>query len=234
MTKKVRIASIFQSFNGEVTALHQGSLCTFIRLAGCNLRCKYCDTKYSQECNADTMHLTRMDLARKVFELPQRTARVTITGGEPLLQMDALEPVVDIFNILKIPVSVETNGTYIIPTKWFVHSWVVDCKLPGSGINPDLALRHYSDWVANLRDCDVIKFVVTNREDFEMAHELAKDLDRDRCRAAVAFSAASASIPDHVQLLNWMKEANLTHAILNVQLHKILFPNSGGGRENEV
>jgi len=171
---------------------------------------------------------------KEIFTLPHSTARVTITGGEPLLQRDPLDRLVDFLNYLDIPVSIETNGTLPIPYSWNVASWVVDCKLPGSGTPREVACKYYESWVTGLRKEDFIKFVITNRADFDEAVNIAHNLKRDSCRAGVAFSAASANVFGHTRLLEWLKEANLTHAILNVQIHKILFPGSGGGRESEV
>jgi organic radical activating enzyme len=170
---------------------------------------------------------------KAVFSLPLKTHRVTITGGEPLLQRRGVEILVELLNALKIPVSIETNGTYPIPKSWDVASWVIDCKLLGSGTPPAVATKHCEDWV-RLTKNDFIKFVVTDRKDFEMAHSLINDLTRDGCVANLALSAASASPEKHIQLLKWMQDANLTNTILNVQIHKLLFPNSGGGKDTEV
>lgn len=162
---KLNVQAIFDSIDGEENAFGgAGELTTFIRLKGCNLRCGYCDTKYSQEAKPENW--MTVDEAIQQIHFP----KVTITGGEPLLQKEALE---ELCNRLRYysnnkqysRVSIETNGS-ILPT-YFTHDirYVVDYKLPSSGVTKHMK----SSTFYALRYEDVIKFVISDIEDYEYA-----------------------------------------------------------------
>ena len=89
----MRIHSIFKSINGEVNKYHQGSICIFIRLAGCSLRCKYCDTVQAQSPDSGK-EMNIDEIINEVVKF-KNCYRITITGGEPLLQEAELEELVD-------------------------------------------------------------------------------------------------------------------------------------------
>jgi len=221
----MNVNEIFASVNGEVCAMYQGSLCTFIRLQGCNLKCSYCDTPQAQgnkgkRMSVDTVFETVQNLGNK---------NVTITGGEPLLQLDDLTRL-----CLKLVnngnrVSVETNGSVKLPEDistdphyevWKYVNLVVDYKLPSSEIEDKMFIDNFVnfDYASN----DFIKFVVGDANDFRKAKSVIR-----RCKSEyVKFAMSSVSgklTPE--ELLSWMmKEECLKQrgVILNLQLHKIL------------
>ncbi len=159
---KLNVQAIFDSIDGEVNAFDgAGQLATFIRLKGCNLHCGYCDTKYSQE-NKPENWMTIPEVLEKVH-----FPKVTITGGEPLLQMEAVYELCR-FLALRGDVSIETNGS-IVPI-YFSRDirYVMDCKTPSSGMHKQLNLEA----LRRMRDVDIIKFVIADRKDYVFAKEI--------------------------------------------------------------
>jgi len=162
---KLNIQSIFHSLDGEANAFDgAGQLCTFIRLKGCNLNCQYpCDTPQSIPSKPENWMTIDEIVEQVVFP------KVTITGGEPLLQKEGvkelcLELVEDHL------ISIETNGTIRPP---FGHSirYVMDYKLPSSGMEERMDPRAFSC----LREIDVIKFVISDWNDYNRALEVIKE-----------------------------------------------------------
>lgn len=120
-------AELFYSIQGE--GPRNGIPAVFLRLAGCNLQCSWCDTKYSWGRGIDT---PEAELAKKIQEY--HASGLVITGGEPLLQAAALE---QLLNLLpqNLFVEVETNGT-LPPTDFLtqrINQWNVSPKLPHAG-----------------------------------------------------------------------------------------------------
>lgn|SRR5690606_2307203 len=127
------VSEIFDSLQGEGPS--QGYPCTFLRLAGCNLACTWCDTEYS-------WNWTKYDVRKEAYTeaiatLAARLAaspRLVITGGEPLLQQRSLEQLLAQLPEA-LPIEVETNGT-IEPSSYLatrVAQWNVSPKLAHSG-----------------------------------------------------------------------------------------------------
>jgi len=217
----LKIFSIFSSMNGEVCNAHQGSLCTFIRLAGCNLRCEWCDTEYAQEEYVG-FQVNAMDILSLVKD--QGNKNITITGGEPMLQEEALESLLDILIFNGYNISVETNGSIpFIPQSSGIRrageiSYVVDYKLPSSG--EYLKMHHTTPW-NKLRYLDWIKFVIQDRLDYETARAFMKGM---RAKGSTVKFAMSP-ILDHLnanQLLEWLQQDRIFDVVISVQLHKLL------------
>src|SRR5271157_333482 len=100
----MQIAEIFKSLQGE--GKNQGRVCLFIRLAGCNLSCTWCDTKYARD-GGITMSLD--SVLEQVWRI--NPPYVCITGGEPLVQLDAIEPLLSSLHKRGTEIDLETNGT---------------------------------------------------------------------------------------------------------------------------
>ena len=79
---RLKVHSIFESISGEAGGFPQGSWCTFLRLSGCNLRCRWCDTPDAQEVEAQTLDMSVKEICDSVGIYKN----ILITGGEPLLQ----------------------------------------------------------------------------------------------------------------------------------------------------
>jgi len=210
----MKIYSIFPSISGEVDLYHQGRLTTFIRFSGCNCRCSYCDTKYALDINSGT-EMTPAEVMEKVKTIGIR--KITITGGEPLLQQDALFELTRLLWKDAYEISIETNGSFPL-YGYGVGSWVVDWKLPSSGESHKMNI----DIFEGLKSTDFIKFVIQDREDFNEAIAIKKILQsKESYQAKFAFSPMHG-VMDANTLINWLMREEAYDAILNVQLHKVL------------
>ncbi|KYZ75061.1 radical SAM protein [Anaerosporomusa subterranea] len=118
------IVEVFESLQGEGT--HSGIGATFVRLAGCNLRCSWCDTTHSFAVDKATTYTTGELIEAFSFKQPL----VVITGGEPTLH--DLGPLVRELHNRKKYVCIETNGTNPIPIEWGIN-WITVSPKPQSG-----------------------------------------------------------------------------------------------------
>lgn len=219
MKKALSVYSIFKSIDGECNSVGQGSLTIFIRLAGCNLRCQYpCDTPYSFKVDP-AMKMSIPDILKKVKSMYIK--KVTITGGEPLLQIR--DGLLDLITALKnngYRISIETNGSIM----WSrldlssIDCLVVDYKLPSSGMEDKMIPSvHFQD----LRKSDFIKFVIMDKPDFMRAIEIYNSFKSWGCAASFAFSPVHGGLSPSL-LLKWMMDRHLEDGILNIQIHKPL------------
>jgi 7-carboxy-7-deazaguanine synthase len=225
--RPMNINNIFSSINGEVSHLGQGSLCTFIRLQGCNLKpgCSYCDTLDAQDENEGRV-LSIKEIVKKVQSL--KSKNVTITGGEPLCQVDLLHTLVKDLHLLSYTISIETNGSYRIP-HWggLVQSWIADWKTPCSGMRKKM---NYSNF-QNLWEKDYVKFVLKDVYDWKDAIAVIKQFNKQKGTIgspSFAFSPMFRKDQPYTNVrtfVEWMKEDKTclkNNVILNLQLHKII------------
>lgn len=204
----VNVSEIFKSIQGEST--HAGRVCSFVRLAGCNLRCSYCDTEYAQHDGTEQTLESIVDEVRT-----HRTRLVEITGGAPLLQPET--PILcNRFLDLGYTVLVETNGTLDIGIVQPPVLRIVDIKCPSSGHDGSFLEKNFSCLVAG----DECKFVISDKSDFlwalavvyrEALHEIVQ----------VLFSPNMVQLSP-AELAAWIIEENAP-VRLGVQLHKLLW-----------
>ena len=215
-TDTLTISEIFDSIQGEST--WAGVPCTFIRLAGCHLRCKWCDTAYTFT-GGDK--LTQSQVLARVNDA-NRTI-VEVTGGEPLLQT-AVYPLLDALLVREHPVLLETSGSLdISKVPKEVHR-IVDMKAPSSGVVD----RNCYENLHLLDDRDEIKIVILDRVDYEWAKELVQSrLGQTRARAIV-FSPVQGRL-EPAKLSKWVLEDGLA-VRLGLQLHKIIWPDVERGK----
>ncbi len=206
---EVRVAELFESIQGEST--YSGLPCFFVRLAGCNLNCIYCDTP------AATMEGEPMTIDAVVAACrASRAPLIEITGGEPLHQAGFEALAEAICAACDKTVLVETNGTCDISPIPDGAIAIVDVKTPGSGMAGTFDEAN----MARLRPCDEVKFVLCDRHDYEWAAECVRLHDlASRC-AAVLFSPAWGQL-DPSQLADWLQADGLL-VRLQVQLHRVL------------
>jgi len=222
------INSIFNSIDGEVNHFGQGMLTTFIRLQGCNLNCKWpCDTPQAQSKlrTSENFELTPMEIIKQIKILGRK--KVTITGGEPLTQRKELLRLVEMipkFFGWDFPITIETNGSKSLKGISDVASWVVDYKLPSSGMEDSM---NY-DAFRYLNNRDVVKFVIQTKEDFNKATQTIEEIwpiSEDVMDFPLfAFSPVYKKITP-ARLLSWLNESpipKLYKTALNIQLHKII------------
>lgn len=150
----MRVAEVFRSLQGE--GKNQGRPTVFLRLAGCNLACAWCDTAYAREGGEE---LGADAVIERVRETAGPCRRLCVTGGEPLLQQEALLPLVAALASGGFAVEVETNGTVDFAPVQAHAAIAMDVKCPSSGESSDLSL------LARLRPGDAVKFVVADLAD---------------------------------------------------------------------
>ncbi len=158
----LEVSETFVSLMGEST--RAGLPAYFIRLTGCNLRCRYCDTPYAYE-GGSAMTVTA--LVEAALAQPHRLALVT--GGEPLLQAETPVLLADLVDA-GFTVCLETNGSLPIGSVDARVHRILDIKCPGSG------MAERNDWrnLDLLTSRDEVKFVVSDRSDFTWALEIIR------------------------------------------------------------
>jgi len=207
----LRVNEVFHSIQGESS--FAGWPCVFVRLTGCNLRCNYCDTRYAYDEGED-MSLPDVLLKVKAFDCPL----VEITGGEPLIQEEApglAEALLD----LGLRVLVETNGSCDISLIDSRCTRIVDLKCPSSG---QAGANDYGN-LGRLGDRDELKFVLSDREDYEFARDHVRRLKTGRrgTMIPIHFSPVFARM-DPGMLARWILDDRL-QVRLNLQLHKMIW-----------
>ncbi len=205
----MKICELFASIQGEST--YAGTPCTFIRLSGCNLRCSYCDTTYSYEEGAE----------QSIEEILERVRDaglnlVEITGGEPLLQHDEVVDLTKRLLDAGYKVLIETNGSVSIGSLDKRAIVIMDIKTPSSAMSEKNDLAN----LPSLKPNDEIKFVISNRSDYEWSKKMVLSHDLSK-RCTVLFSPAAGSIIPR-ELAGWILQDKLD-VRLNMQLHKIIY-----------
>lgn len=205
-TSLINIQETFTSIQGEST--FAGELCFFIRLAGCSLRCNYCDTKYAYGNG------TQMDIAEIVeMALDANATIVEITGGEPLEQANTpllAQALLD----AGLLVLIETAGSEDIRVIPEGVIRIMDIKTPGSGEGGSF----YEQNLTALKESDEVKLVITNRKDYEWAKELYMAFDFP---CPVIFSPSWEEEAPR-ELAKWIVEDRLP-VRMGMQLHKIIW-----------
>jgi 7-carboxy-7-deazaguanine synthase len=204
----MKVCELFTSIQGEST--YAGLPCTFVRLAGCNLRCSYCDTRYAY---AEGAEMTVEEIIRRAGQAGVRL--VEVTGGEPLLQEETPRLVKGLLDS-GCNVLVETNGSFGIGDIDKRATIVLDVKTPGSGESGKIDSANF----ACLKPSDEIKFVLCGRDDYDWAKEFVSSRNLWG-KHATLFSAASPMLEPSA-LAGWITEDRLG-VRLNVQIHKYIF-----------
>ena len=200
------VCEIFYSLQGEST--YQGMPCVFIRLSGCNLRCSWCDTKYS---HAPGEWLSFDEIMHAISLYPCKL--VELTGGEPIWQ-EASIPLMDRLVELGYTVLLETNGSLDISEVPDEVIKIVDVKCPGSGCGD--SFMKYN--LRSLNAHDELKFVLTNYPDYEFAKAFL-EIHKPQVNA-IHFSPVSTLLAPET-LAEWLLEDGLS-VKLSLQLHKML------------
>jgi 7-carboxy-7-deazaguanine synthase len=209
------VNEIFKSIQGEST--YAGLPCVFIRFTGCNLRCRYCDTTYAY---FEGFRIKEEELIQRIQSM--RPELVELTGGEPLLHQGIGELSTALLD-QGYEVMVETNGTLPIHLVDPRAKIIMDIKTPGSGIPVDTTLF---DNLKNLKSCDEVKFVLTDRKDYEWSKTFIEKYNlTETC--TVLMSPVFAVLAPR-KLIEWILEDNLA-VRLNLQLHKYIWPSDKRG-----
>jgi 7-carboxy-7-deazaguanine synthase len=210
----LRVVEIFRSLQGEST--RAGQDCLFVRLAGCDLGCTYCDTPQAHDPRAGSDMSVDQILAEACRLYDGPPALVEITGGEPLLQRSGVEQLAARFLALGSTVMLETSGAYPLDDLDPRIEIIMDVKTPGSG-----AADRFCDENLNvINENDEVKFVLTGRDDYEWAGKFVTGRPELSQARAIHFSPAWGTL-DPATLAGWMLEDGGA-ARLGVQLHKLL------------
>lgn len=203
---------IFATIQGEST--DAGYPCTFIRLFGCDIGCKFCD----QVQTSGRKKISLSNVVKKV--LSYNIPHVCITGGEPLMQWDVVYPLILELCSYGFKVSVETSGCYPIDPDPYNRSfkYVMDIKCPSSGVY----YKNVYDNLMNLLPKDEVKFVISDKKDFDFA---LKVLSRYPTPAKILFSPCFDKDNNPIigeELSKWIIQNKLYDARVQIQMHKIL------------
>jgi 7-carboxy-7-deazaguanine synthase len=204
------INEMFLSIQGEST--FAGLPCIFIRLAGCNLACRYCDTLYA----AHVEERIAIDAVLRRIEAFGRR-RVEITGGEPLLQPETPRLVKELLDN-GYEVLLETNGSMNIDCVDPRSVRIVDVKCPSSGEWQKMD----SENLARLTAKDQVKFVLSDRQDFDFALDVLPRLPAHVGAGHILFSPVWERLSP-AELASWILGAGVD-VRLHLQLHKWIWP----------
>ena len=212
----MKVVEKFVSINGEGSKA--GQLAVFVRFAGCNLDCVYCDTKWANEKDVSYSEMSK----EEIYEYIKNTGvkNITVTGGEPLLQ-DGIYEFLEYFSLDKeLFVEIETNGSVDISLFKKIDntpSFTMDYKLDYSNMENKMFL----DNLKNLDKRDVIKFVSGSQKDLEILKNIVEKynlIERTKVYVSPVFGAIEPSV-----IVDWMIENNLNGMNLQIQMHKIIW-----------
>jgi 7-carboxy-7-deazaguanine synthase len=211
----MKVSEIFYSIQGE--SGFAGWPCIFVRLAGCNLRCRYCDTSYAYD-NGQQVSVEELFQAIAQY----RCKMVEITGGEPLIQEELYEFTRQLLN-KGYKVLLETNGSLDINRLDQRIFRIMDLKSPGSGMSDKIFWGNLK-W---LTLHDQIKFVLCDSMDYLWAKEIIEKYSLNKVVSTILLSPAYPKLAA-ATLAEWILKDGL-HVRLNLQLHKYIWPDKTRG-----
>jgi len=215
----MKVVELFTSIQGESS--YTGIPCFFIRLAGCNLNCSYCDTEYAKSADSGEGYSIE-EIVKKADESGVKV--VEITGGEPLLHSD-----VTLLAAMLIDaghtVLIETNGSLRISQLPPEVIRILDCKCPSSGEAGSMDFANF----ANLRNQDEVKFVIACREDYEYACDIIREYDLASKVANILFSPVISEQFQASMLAEWILEDRV-NVRMQIQQHKVIWDPEERGR----
>lgn len=220
----MQITEIYKSIQGEST--YAGLPCVFVRLTGCNLRCSWCDSEFSFYGGRK---MTPDAVFGEVVRLSPGAGLVEITGGEPMLQEREVVPLMERLLASGYRVLLETSGERVLKSVPRDVVKIVDVKCPHSDEPDTFAL----DNLESLNAHDEVKFVITDRVDYEFARNFVQQHQLVDSVHAVLFSPAfrkdasgsrdtSHCLLDPQQLADWILADNLP-VRLSLQIHKLVW-----------
>src|SRR5580700_8285242 len=177
----MQITEIYKSIQGEST--YAGLPCVFVRLTGCNLRCSWCDSEYTF---TGGRRMTVEEVIEEVEQLSPSGGLVEITGGEPMLQEQEIVPVMQNLLNAGYTVLIETSGERPLQNVPKGVVKIVDVKCPDSGEPGTFRMENLDC----LESGDEVKFVISNRVDYEFSRDFVVQHNLARRVNAVLFSPA--------------------------------------------
>ncbi|PWB51200.1 MAG: 7-carboxy-7-deazaguanine synthase [Candidatus Methanoperedenaceae archaeon] len=203
--EKLQVNDIFYSIQGEGKYLGEPQI--FLRLQGCNFRCKWCDTREAWSRNGGvSMGMDKIIDTLKRFNC----SRICVTGGEPLLQSDKLLHLLEQLKELNYSIVLETNGSMVDKEIFGLVDCVsADMKPPSSG------MKSTDKILSSLKHKDQLKIIVKDKTDFDFAKEVLK-----RCQC-ICYLQPVGGI-NAKQLANWVLNDQLENVRVTIQLHKLM------------
>jgi 7-carboxy-7-deazaguanine synthase len=226
----MQITEIYKSLQGEST--HAGLPCVFVRLTGCNLRCSWCDSEFSFYGGQKT---TLQEVLTEIARLSPAGGLVEITGGEPMLQEREVIPLMEQLLDADYQVLLETSGERPLLRVPKQVIKIVDVKCPHSGEPNTFAVEN----LKALQPHDELKFVLTDRTDYEFARDFVLSHGLPERVHAILFSPAfekaaagardtSHCLLDPQELAQWILADNVP-ARLSLQIHKLIWDPAAKG-----
>jgi 7-carboxy-7-deazaguanine synthase len=220
----MHLIELYKSVQGESS--FAGLPCIFVRLAGCNLRCTWCDSEYTFSGGKP---FTEDEVVAQIEALaPCRL--VEFTGGEPMLQARELLPLMQRLLNEGYTLMIETSGERpLVDVPKAVHK-IVDVKCPGAG---SAANSFRMENLNALTSGDEVKFVISDRNDYEFAREFIREHALEKKAGQILLSPAFQKMPspqrtadnmalDPRKLVDWMLEDGVP-ARLSLQIHKFIW-----------
>lgn len=209
MVKTLKVIETFKSLQGE--GIQAGLPTFFIRLAGCNLRCSYCDTKYAYGRGQEK------SIKELVLEAKRQGLKlVCLTGGEPLDQPEAKDLVLALLKA-GFQIDIETNGSKSLRkfpnSPRILFSW--DVKCPSSGMSRAMDLSN----LLKLKQKDQVKFIIDNREDYDFSKKIIK---KYRLLGRTNIIMTPVGGVKAAKLAAWIIKDNLPVRI-GLQIHKVIW-----------
>lgn len=227
-----RVVEKFISINGE--GRRAGQLALFVRFAGCNLNCAYCDTKWANEADVSYHEYTIDELYQMIKE--SKVKNITLTGGEPLIQPNMDRLLKRLREDASLRIEIETNGSvdiqpFLLDTqsddiqahsvKSTVEdnvSFTLDYKTSVSGMEDRMHMDNY----VNLRAQDTVKFVVGSIRDLEKAKSIIEDYHLVEKGCGIYLSPCFGEIPPS-EMVDFLVEHRLNDVNVQLQLHKFIW-----------
>ncbi len=221
--RSLRLIELYKSVQGESS--FAGVPCIFVRLAGCNLRCSWCDSEYTFTSGQP---FSNDDIVAQIEAL-QPCRLIEFTGGEPMLQARELLPLMQRLLDAGYQLMIETSGERpLADLPKAVHK-IVDVKCPASGMAHTFRLENLDA----LTPSDEVKFVLSDRADYEFARDFIRTHALESRCGAILLSPAFNKQPsdartaenmalDPRDLVQWMLDDGLP-ARLSLQIHKFIW-----------
>lgn len=227
-----RVVEKFISINGE--GRRAGQLALFVRFAGCNLNCAYCDTKWANEADVSYHEYTIDELYQMIKE--SKVKNITLTGGEPLIQPNMDRLLNRLRQDASLRIEIETNGSVDIqPFLLDVQlgdvqahsvksavadnvSFTLDYKTSVSGMEDRMHMDNY----VNLRTQDTVKFVVGSIRDLEKAKRIIEDYHLVEKGCGIYLSPCFGEVQPS-EMVDFLVEHRLNDVNVQLQLHKFIW-----------
>ena len=213
---KYKVVEKFISINGEGTLC--GQLAIFIRFAGCNLNCSYCDTSWANKKDAEYNLMSVEEIYDYIKQFQIRN--ITLTGGEPLLQEGIIELLKRLSIDKDIHVEIETNGSVSLEEYSKIEntpSFTMDYKLPSSNMEASMNTDNFNLLTKN----DTVKFVSGTLEDLQKVKYIIDKfglIDKTNVYISPVYNKISLE-----SIVQFMKENRMNGVNLQMQLHKIIW-----------